>query len=62
MAENLRVDVANKTLYSSDKSSNWSTYLVGATIALVLGVGVYTIGKNAPNMANSALNSVTKFR
>ena len=50
--ENLRLDVGGKKIVSS---SGWKSYVIGASVALLMGVGLFTLGSNAPD----AFRSVT---
>jgi hypothetical protein len=47
--ENLRLDVGGRNIVSS---TGWKSYFIGATVALVVGVGLFTLGKNAPETMN----------
>ncbi len=55
--ETLRLDVGGRNVVLS---SGWKSYFIGAGVALVVGVGLYTLGKSAPDTVSMVTNSLRR--
>jgi len=55
--ENLRLDVGGRNIVSS---SGWKSYFIGAGVALVVGVGLFTLGRNTPDTFKLVTSSLRR--